>query len=159
MITEVSGRCAAFIVCYSYHSKMGPYHMKTLDLWVRALVASQRVLDFGCGPGSFPEILHDNNVVGVDVDLAHLAHGRFRGMVCARGEALPFADRTFDMVICHHSLEHVTGLESALFEIGRVMKPAGKLYISVPEGCSFCDRLYRILLCGGGIFSNSTMRA
>ncbi len=35
-------------------------------------------------------------------------------------------------------------------EIRRVLNPRGRLFVSVPDGGSFSDRLYRMLFCGGG---------
>ncbi|HVX67359.1 MAG TPA: class I SAM-dependent methyltransferase, partial [Bryobacteraceae bacterium] len=56
----------------------------------------------------------------------------------------------FDLVICHHSLEHFSDVPGTIREIRRVLKPEGRLFVSVPDGSSFSDRLYRFLLCGGG---------
>jgi SAM-dependent methyltransferase len=63
---------------------------------------------------------------------------------------LPFRDDSFDLVICHHSLEHVADLDDVIHEIRRVLSPRGRLYVSVPDGTSFSDRLYRYLFAGGG---------
>jgi SAM-dependent methyltransferase len=45
--------------------------------------------------------------------------------------ALP--DQSFDLVICHRVLEHILDDGAALREIHRVLRPAGKLEISVPQ--------------------------
>ena len=75
---------------------------------------------------------------------------------CAESHSLPFAGATFDLVICHHSLEHFPDAAAAIREIRRVLKPDGRLFVSVPEGASLTDRLYRLLLCGGGHFQRFT---
>jgi SAM-dependent methyltransferase len=49
-----------------------------------------------------------------------------------------------------HALEHFSELDRALAEIGRVLKPNGRLYVSVPDGYGLCDRVYRWLFEGGG---------
>ena len=46
---------------------------------------------------------------------------------------LPFNDQTFETIICSEVLEHVSDVESALNEIDRLLKPGGKLLISVPS--------------------------
>lgn len=56
---------------------------------------------------------------------------------------LPVKARKMDMVVLNHSLEHVENFEECLNEVGRVCK--GQLYISVPDGKSLDDRLFRIL--------------
>lgn len=67
-----------------------------------------------------------------------------------KGGQLPFASGTFDLVLCHHSLEHIAGPEEALREITRVLKPDGRLYIAVPNGYGLCDAVYRYVFAGGG---------
>ena len=44
--------------------------------------------------------------------------------------ALPGA--TVDVAVCHHTLEHVMQPAAALAEIGRLLRPAGKLLLFVP---------------------------
>ena len=41
------------------------------------------------------------------------------------GEALPYADETFDAVVCVHLLEHVASLSRVLAEASRVLRPGG----------------------------------
>lgn len=65
-------------------------------------------------------------------------------------ERLPIASASIDLVIGNHALEHFQELEAALKEIARVLKPAGRLYITVPNGNGFCDDVYRWLFEGGG---------
>lgn len=45
---------------------------------------------------------------------------------------IQFADGTFDYIICNHVMEHITNEELAFSELKRVLKPAGKLILSVP---------------------------
>jgi SAM-dependent methyltransferase len=45
---------------------------------------------------------------------------------------LPFRDRTFDAAICSEVLEHVPDDVAVLREVARVMKPGGRLIVSVP---------------------------
>ncbi|MBE2245670.1 MAG: methyltransferase domain-containing protein [Candidatus Competibacteraceae bacterium] len=46
--------------------------------------------------------------------------------------AMPFADRTYDVVICNHVLEHIPDDVHAMREIYRVMKPGGWAILQVP---------------------------
>jgi 2-polyprenyl-6-hydroxyphenyl methylase/3-demethylubiquinone-9 3-methyltransferase len=41
------------------------------------------------------------------------------------GEALPYADAAFDIVVCVDVLEHVQDLSKVLAEVARVLKPGG----------------------------------
>src|SRR5438067_377390 len=52
--------------------------------------------------------------------------------VVARGQALPFADDTFDGVLCLNALHHLPSYAAALREIRRVLKPGGRAVFSEP---------------------------
>ena len=91
-------------------------------------------------------------VVTVDCDRGAFAqsyHSDRRDGVVAAGEALPFAAGVFDLVICHHVLEHISGLNGVLDEIRRVLKDSGRMYVSVPNGYGLCDGIYRWVFEGG----------
>ncbi len=52
--------------------------------------------------------------------------------VMARGENIPFASDLFDLVICTQMLEYVRDPHTVIFEIHRVLKPGGYLFLSAP---------------------------
>jgi SAM-dependent methyltransferase len=52
--------------------------------------------------------------------------------VCASALALPFADATFDVVGAFDVVEHCDPESVALAELGRVLRPGGRLLLSVP---------------------------
>ena len=70
--------------------------------------------------------------------------------VAGRSDRIPFPNGTFDLIVCHHSLEHLTALSESLAEMKRLLKPTGKLYIAVPNGYGLCDAVYRFTFQGGG---------
>ena len=45
---------------------------------------------------------------------------------------LPFADSTFDAIICNHVLEHVSSDRAAMAEILRILRPSGWALLQVP---------------------------
>ena len=45
---------------------------------------------------------------------------------------LPFADATFDWILCNHVLEHIPNDTQAMKELYRVLKPGGKALLQVP---------------------------
>jgi SAM-dependent methyltransferase len=47
---------------------------------------------------------------------------------------LPFADASFDLVLCSHVLEHVVDDRRAIAEIARVLDPGGTAIVLVPIG-------------------------
>jgi SAM-dependent methyltransferase len=54
-------------------------------------------------------------------------------------ERMPFPNRSFDLVVCNHVLEHVSDADAALAEIRRVLKPGGRAICQTP----FAPRLSR----------------
>jgi SAM-dependent methyltransferase len=107
-----------------------------------------RVLDAGCGGGGMPLSLaeHAAMVVGIDpVDRfgqAGVQIGRERGLenlffVRADGMALPFADRSFDLVLSHAVIEHVPDAPRYLGECRRVLKSDGRCFLSTAPYLSF----------------------
>jgi SAM-dependent methyltransferase len=131
--------------------------MRLLEHWLEEFPPAQRILDLGCGSGSLPAQLAGLNVTGIDVDRKSI--GEKFPCACADSHRLPFAGGSFDLVICHHSLEHFHDVPGTIREIRRVLRPDGRLFVSVPDGRSFSDRLYRLLLCGGGHLQRFTFES
>jgi SAM-dependent methyltransferase len=50
--------------------------------------------------------------------------------------ALPFADDSFDVILCNHVLEHIPDDQKALSELYRVLKPGGWGVFQVPQDLS-----------------------
>jgi len=107
-----------------------------------------RILDAGCGGGGMPLSFAEEarEIVGIDLaprfhDAGHrLAVERgVRNLHFARadGQALPFPDASFDMVLSHAVIEHVADAALYLRELARVLKPGGTMYLSTAPYLSF----------------------
>lgn len=48
-------------------------------------------------------------------------------------------EKSFDLVILNHSLEHIMDVESTMLNIGRVLKEEGYLFIEVPDVAGYAD--------------------
>jgi len=101
------------------------------------------VLDLGCAEGLFAKLAIRKGwrVVGMDVDTTSLSVARRQApgadFALGSGEALPFPDSFFDSVIMLDVLEHVPSERLTLQEVDRVLKPGGRLIISVPHKGTF----------------------
>ncbi|MGZ8413976.1 MAG: class I SAM-dependent methyltransferase [Gemmatirosa sp.] len=100
----------------------------------------RRVLDVGCGAGQslvasgFAEPRDGYGGWGVDVDVGALVAGRERWpllpLAAARGEVLPFADRSFDLVLSRVALPYMD-IPRALREFHRVLRPGGEVWLAL----------------------------
>ncbi len=52
--------------------------------------------------------------------------------VVSRAEWLPFADASFDILFCHQVLEHIADTAAVIDEMHRVVRPCGKVIVTVP---------------------------
>jgi SAM-dependent methyltransferase len=89
-----------------------------LDLIVAWSEGAETALDVATGGGHVARRLRESGVNVVSVDLAP-------GMqpdVVSRGEDLPFADRSFDVVACRVAAHHFEDVEKAVAEMARVSR-------------------------------------
>jgi SAM-dependent methyltransferase len=96
-----------------------------------------RLLDFGCGSGSFLDRMKCQGwqVTGVDMAAAAQQAGSDLGMRVLAG-SLPHPELTpgaFDVITMWHSLEHVHDPLTILREAERLLVPGGKLLVAVPN--------------------------
>ncbi|HMF83180.1 MAG TPA: class I SAM-dependent methyltransferase [Acidimicrobiia bacterium] len=124
--------------------------MLTVDFDRLDLRDRQTLLDLGCGGGrhAFEAMRRGAVVVALDADAAELKdasavaggmvdagelpHGPAGGMVNGDALTLPFPDESFDRVIAAEVLEHIPDDERALGELVRVLRPGGRMAVTVP---------------------------
>ncbi|HEX4459519.1 MAG TPA: class I SAM-dependent methyltransferase [Polyangia bacterium] len=103
---------------------------------VAPLAADARTLEIGCGAHGLVFFAGLPNGVGVD-PLASAYRRLFprwqsrAATVQAVGEALPFADGTFDLVLSDNVVDHAHDPARILAEVARVLRPGGLLYFTV----------------------------
>ncbi len=112
---------------------MVPGRMKWFDRQVDW--SGKAVLDLGCAGGFMAEAIDDRGATVTGIDpaadavAAADAHAKDAGRTIRYdvgvGEALPYPDASFDIVVCVDVLEHVSDLPRVLVEIARVLRPGG----------------------------------
>ena len=101
--------------------------------------APRDVLDVGCGTGEFSSraaaLFPQAKVIGVDLLESHLELARTRftlgNLTFRQADAfeLPFANASFDLVVCRHVLQAIPHAERVLAEMVRVARPGGRLHV------------------------------
>ncbi|MFN2503302.1 MAG: class I SAM-dependent methyltransferase [Acidimicrobiales bacterium] len=117
--------------------------MLTVDFDRLGVGAGARVLDLGCGQGRHASeaLRRGGHVIALDREAADCkdtaamlaAIGGPGSAVNADGLALPFPDGCFDRVIAAEVLEHVPDDRGAMAELARVLRPGGRLSVTLPR--------------------------
>ncbi len=114
---------------------------------VRSLLsaAGGHLVDFGCGNGAQTLLFAGDfdRLTGVDVSETYLEDFRREivtrqlesrvAAVATDGGPIPLSDGVADVVTSFTVLEHVPDEQAALAEMRRILRPAGKLIITVPN--------------------------
>ncbi len=141
-ITPPAAYDEAFAAEYSTRNEtslFNAYYERPEMIRLAGDVAGLRVLDAGCGSGPLAEALRDRgaDVSGFDlspamVDLARARLGEDTDLrVADLGAPLPYADDAFDLVVASLALHYVEDWASTLGELRRVLRPGGRLTVSI----------------------------
>jgi ubiquinone/menaquinone biosynthesis C-methylase UbiE len=150
------------------------------SLWAADLIArampqpGERVLDVACGTGVVARLaaerMGSGRAAGLDINGGMLAvarsHAPIPGVPIEWHEAsvlsMPFADASFDLVLCQLGLQFFPDRSAALREMHRVLAPSGRLALSVysaiehtPAARALADALDRHLGPGASAIKRS----
>lgn len=100
-----------------------------------------RVLDLGCGDGTFAATAAASgagSVTGVDIaqaalDRARRAHPHLTFELVDENDPLPFPDNRFELVWASEVIEHIADTARWLSEVRRVLVPGGRLALTTPD--------------------------
>lgn len=122
------------------HYGLAAQRMCDLVCEAAGVAAQQRVLDVGCGVGTVVGSIDRQHqpieLIGLNIDLRQLrvAQSGVRptgenqiAFVAADGCVLPYADRSFDVVLALECTMHFASRERFLREVRRVLRPGGRL--------------------------------
>lgn len=105
-----------------------------------------RVLDIGCSHGHILRLLTPDDGLGVGIDLDANVGDSQGNVLYVQGdaEALPFAQESFDIVVCNHVYEHTDDAHRLFGEIGRVLVSDGVCYFAGPNKYEPVEPHYRL---------------
>ena len=118
-------------------------------------LAGRRILEVGSGMGgacvalalrgAYPvasEFNHDY------CQIARLRAARYDlplPVINATGEQMPFAPRSFELAVCWDVVEHVQNPDELLAELGRVLRPGGRVFLTIINRFAWRDPHYHIV--------------
>lgn len=110
---------------------------------LRNMSAEPPTLDLCCGDGFFASLICQSGFdAGCDLNERSLRHAARRGLHkhLARAnitQGIPFRDGHFGTIVTNSSLEHVDDIDGALREIARVLRPGGRLHMTLASGFAY----------------------
>lgn len=131
------------------HKPHNAYYDRPNTLGLIGNVKGKNVLDAACGPGKYAEVLIDQGaeVTAFDLSPKMIENAKTRnpkhGTFFVHDLEKPFdslPNETFDIVLCALAMHYVENWDLTIREFYRVLKPTGKLIISVEH--PFFEHIY-----------------
>lgn len=142
---QLSGNAAAIYEEQKVPAMFAPLAAATLD--VVRLFDDDVVLDVACGTGILARKVRGkigprSRIVGIDLNEGMISTAKglkdSSSQSCeweiANATNLPFGDDTFSLVLCQQGLQFIPDKEGALREMYRVLKPEGRVALTVWNG-------------------------
>jgi ubiquinone/menaquinone biosynthesis C-methylase UbiE len=115
---------------------------------VKNMPVGTRVLEAGCGLGQWAFLIAEQGHKVIGIDIAKRAIGVAEDYAAKKGikncrfycadlRAIPLKDKYFDYIFSFGVIEHFKNSGEILSEFFRVLKPGGRVFISVPNIYSF----------------------
>jgi SAM-dependent methyltransferase len=145
-----------------FFEDLDQYHFEKLHHLLRLVdfngYRGKQVLEVGCGAAVDLARFAKGGAICTGVDLAasaiDLARANFaqQGLTAdfrvANGEALPFADDTFDLVYAHGVVQYTADPQRLVNEVRRVLKPGGEAIFQVYNRVSWLNALSKLMKVG-----------
>ena len=145
-----------------FFDDLDQYHFEKLHHLERLVpfdgMRGKAVLDVGCGAGVDLVRFARGGAIVSGVDLAESAielatanfaqQGLTADLRVANGEALPFADASFDLVFAHGVVQYTADDRKLVAEVRRVLKPGGLAIFQVYNRRSWLNALSGIMKVG-----------
>jgi ubiquinone/menaquinone biosynthesis C-methylase UbiE len=139
---------------YGHSPSITKEEKERISYFISKIPVSSQILEIGCADGRLLNLIDSKYKVGVDISINALKHVKSI-KYAANVKKLPFADNSFDLVICSEVLEHLNDVifQDSLKEISRISSKY--IMISVPYKeqlfrgiikCYSCNKYYHLFL-------------
>lgn len=103
-----------------------------VEVFARSMKPGAKIVDLGCGLQPYKQLFLHARYIGIDVE----ASGRMADQKCADiyfdGVKIPLDSESVDAVLCTQVLEHAVDPQLLVADIFRVLRPGGRLLVTVP---------------------------
>jgi len=126
-------------------SRYHPAHIPLKSLSPLQLDHGARILDVGCGAGMLLNALGDlgfTSLVGIDPFLT--ADVEYENGVQLFKKTIDQIDGEFDVIMFHHSFEHLADPRAALKAVNRLLAPGGDCILRIPTVSSYAWKHYGV---------------
>lgn len=143
-------KCNSMETADAFYSELGDTEENRDHLFSYVLTLAENagadldghICDVGCGTGRLLELIagrfDPSGITGVEMSTQarSIARRKCPGAEIIDGDitAGPLGKSDFDTVFCLEVIEHIVEAEAALASLGSMIKPGGKLIITVPDG-------------------------
>lgn len=123
-------------------------HQSQYDAIMSHIDEGMTILDAGCGEGAISLLLAQRGIASVGVDLSapnierakieaeESGVSKLTNFCVGDAEKLPFPDKSFDVVVSSHVLEHLPNFDAGWQELCRVARK--RIIVALPTGCNLC---------------------
>ena len=118
------------------YEKLRIFRYKQLYNFLKNKINFKNLLDIGCATGLGLKIFKDSNVniFGIDNDKTRIEYGKKKGLNLKHKDIFSLNEkRKFDLIICLHTLEHLTNPQKAIKKILNFTHHKSYIYIEVPN--------------------------
>ena len=136
-----------------YYAGLAPEPRFKKVLQIAEKLHGDRLLDIGCGDGSFTVLLRDllkaKETAGIEIAPEAVALLGAKGIKAHQididEQAFPFSDNYFDVIYCGEIIEHLFNPDHLFQEVYRVLKLGGSCIVTTPNLAGWPNRFALLL--------------
>ncbi|MFH0876270.1 MAG: class I SAM-dependent methyltransferase [archaeon] len=125
---------------------------KKYELFIKFLSPNRNsiILDVGCGQGTFLEEMYPykKNIIALDISKENISNLKkkfpYIKTICTDGSALPFKDKSIDIIFSNAVIEHVGNYEKQHLFASEIIRVAKKYFVTTPNKLFPYEPHYRL---------------